>query len=117
MSDTNMPRQLVPTEFDDPPGPLPEEPSAVAEGRGGPEPEPALDAVLDVPLRIRAVLGHSRMEIGELMRLRAGDIVELDRRVGEPVDLYVNNRLIARGEVVLVDNSLGVTLTEIVRPE
>jgi flagellar motor switch protein FliN/FliY len=72
-------------------------------------------AVCDVPVKIQAVLGRSRMEIGELLRLKAGDVVELDRRVGEPADILVNNRLIARGEVVLIDNSLGITLTEIVR--
>jgi len=76
-----------------------------------------LEAVYDVPVKVQAVLGRSKMEIGELMRLRPGDVVELDRRVGEPVDIYVNNRLIARGEVVLIDNALGVTLTEIVRED
>ena len=73
------------------------------------------DAVCDVPVKVQAVLGRSRMEIGELLRLRPGDVVELDRRVGEPADILVNNRLIARGEVVMIDNALGVTLTEIVR--
>jgi flagellar motor switch protein FliN/FliY len=72
-------------------------------------------AVCDVPVKVQAVLGRSKMEIGELLRLKAGDVVELDRRVGEPADILVNNRLIARGEVVLIDNSLGITLTEIVR--
>jgi flagellar motor switch protein FliN/FliY len=72
-------------------------------------------AVCDVPVRVQAVLGRSRMEIGELLRMKPGDVVELDRRVGEPADILVNNRLIARGEVVLIDNSLGITLTEIVR--
>ena len=76
-----------------------------------------LDAVHDVPVKVQAVLGRSRMPIGDLLRLKAGMVVELDRRVGEPVDIFVNNRLIARGEVVMIDHSLGVTLTEIVRPE
>lgn len=74
-----------------------------------------LDAVHDVPVKVQAVLGRSRMPIGELLRLKAGMVVELDRRVGEPVDIFVNTRLIARGEVVMIDNMLGVTLTEIVR--
>lgn len=74
-------------------------------------------AVHDVPVKVQAVLGRSRMPIGELLRLRSGMVVELDRRVGEPVDIYVNDRLIARGEVVMIDHSLGVTLTEIVRPD
>ena len=73
------------------------------------------DAVCDVPVKVQAVLGRSKMEIGELLRLKPGDVVELDRRVGEPCDILVNSRLIARGEVVMIDNSLGVTLTEIVR--
>jgi flagellar motor switch protein FliN/FliY len=76
-----------------------------------------LQAVHEVPVKVQAVLGRSRMPIGQLLRLKTGMVVELDRRVGEPVDIYVNDRLIARGEVVMIDNSLGVTLTEIVRPE
>ena len=76
-----------------------------------------LKAVHDVPVKVQAVLGRSRMPIGELLRLKSGMVVELDRRVGEPVDIFVNNRLIARGEVVMIDNALGVTLTEIVRQE
>ncbi len=70
-----------------------------------------------MPVKVQAVLGRSRMDIGQLMRLKSGDVVELDRRVGEPVDIFVNNRLIARGEVVLVDSALGVTLTEIIRQD
>lgn len=76
-----------------------------------------MEAVHDVPVKVQAVLGRARMPIGELLRLRAGMVVELDRRVGEPVDIFVNNRLIARGEVVMIDSSLGVTLTEIVRQD
>ncbi|MEN3953264.1 flagellar motor switch protein FliN [Iodidimonas sp. SYSU 1G8] len=77
----------------------------------------SLKAVYDVPIRVQAVLGRSRMDISTLMRLRSGDVVELDRRVGEPVDILVNNRMIARGEVVLIDGRLGVTLTEVVKQE
>lgn len=76
-----------------------------------------LHAVLDVPVRVQAVLGRARMPIGELLRLSAGMVIELDRRVGEPVDIFVNDRLIARGEVVLIDDALGITLTEIVQSE
>ena len=76
-----------------------------------------LQAVYDVPVKVQAVLGRARMDIGSLLRLKSGTVVELDRRVGEAVDIFVNNRLIARGEVVLIDNALGVTLTEIVRQE
>ena len=76
-----------------------------------------LDAVNDVPLTMQAVLGRARMTISELVQMRPGRVVELDRKVGEPVDIYVNDRLIARGEVVLIDKVLGVTLTDIVREE
>lgn len=74
-----------------------------------------LEALFDVPVKVQAILGRARMPIGDLLQLGVGSVVELDRRVGEPVDIFVNNRLIARGEVVLVENALGVTLTEIVR--
>ncbi len=80
-------------------------------------PTDPLQAVFDVPVQVRAVLGRARMPIGELLRLKAGMVIELDRRVGEPVDIYVNDRLIARGEVVLIDDALGVTLTEIVQAD
>lgn len=76
---------------------------------------PRLESVLDVPVKISAVLGKRRMSVTDLMALDAGAIIELDRRVGEPIDLYINDTLIARGELVLVDGVLGVTMTEIVR--
>lgn len=75
----------------------------------------SLAAVGDVPVRVQAVLGRARLPVGDLLRMRAGTVIELDRRVGEPVEVFVNNRLVARGEVMLVDQALGVTLTEIVR--
>lgn len=73
-----------------------------------------LEAVFDVPVKISAILGRTNVEISDLLSLNTGDILELDRKVGEAIDLYVNNRLIARGEVVLVDDKLGVTMTEII---
>ena len=76
-----------------------------------------IEAVHDVPVKVQAVLGRARMPVGDLLHLSSGTVVELDRRVGEPVDIFVNDRLIARGEVVLIDNALGVTLTEIVRAD
>jgi flagellar motor switch protein FliN/FliY len=79
--------------------------------------EEGMQAVYDVPVKVQAVLGRARMPIGDLLQLRIGTVVELDRRVGEPIDIFVNNRLIARGEVVLIEAALGVTLTEIVRTE
>ena len=64
---------------------------------------------------VSAVLGSSRMPIGDLLRLGPGAVLELDRKVGEAIDIFVNNRLVARGEVVLVEDRLGVTMTEIVK--
>src|SRR5579872_771307 len=76
-----------------------------------------LEAVFDVPVQVSAVLGRSRMQVGELLRLGPGTVLELDRRVGEAIDIYINNRLVARGEVVLVEDKLGVTMTEIINSE
>jgi flagellar motor switch protein FliN/FliY len=76
-----------------------------------------LEAVFDVPVQVSAVLGRSRMDVGELLKLGPGTVLELDRRVGEAIDIYVNNRLVARGEVVLVEDKLGVTMTEIIKTE
>ena len=76
-----------------------------------------LEAVFDVPVQVSAVLGRARMEIGELLKLGPGAVLELDRKVGEAIDIYVNNRLVARGEVVLVEERLGVTMTEIIKAE
>lgn len=74
-----------------------------------------LEAVFDVPVRISVVLGRTRMSVAELLRLGVGTVVELDRQVGEAVEIFVNDRLVARGEIVLVENRLGVTMTEIIR--
>jgi len=74
-----------------------------------------LAAVYDVPVNIQAVLGRSNMEVASLLRLTRGSVIELDRKVGEAIDIYVNNRLVARGEVVVVDDRLGVTMTEIIK--
>ncbi len=76
-----------------------------------------LEAVFDVPVQVSAVLGRSRMEVGELLNLGPGAVIELDRKVGEAIDIYVNNRLVARGEVVLVEDKLGVTMTEIIKAD
>ncbi|MEP3277444.1 MAG: flagellar motor switch protein FliN [Stappiaceae bacterium] len=76
-----------------------------------------LEAVFDVPVRISAVLGHSRVHISDLLKLSSGTVLELDRKVGEAIDIYVNDRLVARGEVVLVDDKLGVTMTEIIKSD
>jgi flagellar motor switch protein FliN/FliY len=76
-----------------------------------------LEALFDVPVQISAVLGRARMDVGELLRMGPGAVLELDRKVGEAIDIYVNNRLVARGEVVLVEEKLGVTMTEIIKAD
>ena len=76
-----------------------------------------LEAVYVVPVQVSAVLGKATMEVSQLLKLGRGAVVELDRKVGEAIDIYVNNRLVARGEVVIVDDRLGVTMTEIVKSE
>ena len=74
-----------------------------------------LAPVFDVPVSISAVLGRASMSVAQLLQLSSGSVLELDRKVGEAIDIYVNNRLVARGEVVIVDERLGVTMTEIIK--
>jgi flagellar motor switch protein FliN len=76
-----------------------------------------LGAVYDIPVQLSAVLGKTTMPVSQLLRLGRGAVVELDRKVGEPIDILVNNRLVARGEVVILDDRLGVTMTEIIKTE
>ncbi|MFT8367809.1 MAG: flagellar motor switch protein FliN [Acetobacter papayae] len=73
-----------------------------------------MEAVYDIPVKITAVIGTATMPVSQLLRLGRGAVVELDKKLGEAVDIYANNRLIARGEIVVVDdNYIGVTMTEI----
>lgn len=98
---------------------------AEPEGLSAEEPEYAygeamaqdVTAIYDIPVQISAVLGRSTMQVSQLLKLGRGAVVELDRKVGEAIDIYVNNRLVARGEVVVVDDKLGVTMTEIVKSD
>ena len=76
-----------------------------------------LAPVFDVPVNISAVLGKASLSVADLLKLRQGSVLELDRKVGEAIDIFVNNRLVARGEVVIVDERLGVTMTEIIKSE
>jgi flagellar motor switch protein FliN len=89
----------------------PEQPDTITRGASD------LEALFDVPVKVSAVLGRARMDVGELLKLGPGAVLELDRKVGEAIDIYVNNRLVARGEVVLVEDKLGVTMTEIIKSE
>ena len=87
-----------------------------AQGEATPKHSAAdLEAVFDVQVTVSAVLGKSAMEVSQLLKLGKGTIVELDRKVGEAIDIYVNDRLVARGEVVLVEERLGITMTEIIK--
>jgi flagellar motor switch protein FliN/FliY len=85
--------------------------NAVAHGAG------ELEAVFDVPVRVSAILGRVRLPVHDLLKLSPGSVLELDRKVGEAIDIFVNDRLVARGEVVLVEDKLGVTMTEIIKSE
>jgi flagellar motor switch protein FliN/FliY len=77
-----------------------------------------LEAIYDIPVTVSAVLGKATMQVSQLLKLGRGAVVELDRKLGEAIDIYVNNRLVARGEVVMVDdNRLGITMTEIVKSD
>ena len=76
-----------------------------------------LEHVFDVPVNVAAVLGRTILDVGDLMQLAPGQVLELDRKVGEAIDIYVNDRLVARGEVVLVEEKLGVTMTEIIKAD
>ncbi len=93
--------------WDDPPTDIPDKPRSALD----------LEAVYDIPVRVSAVLGKSSMQVHELLKLGRGAVVELDRKVGEAIDIYVNDRLVARGEVVVVDDRLGITMTEIIKTQ
>src|ERR1043166_4946141 len=85
---------------------------------GAPRGARDLEAVYDIPVTVSAVLGKATMQVNQLLKLGRGAVVELDRKLGEAIDIYVNNRLVARGEVVMVDDSrLGVTMTEIIKAD
>jgi flagellar motor switch protein FliN/FliY len=74
-----------------------------------------LDSIKDVPIEISVVLGETKITIDQLLKMGNGSVIELNRKVGEPVDLFVNNRCVARGEVVVVDDKVGITMTEIIK--
>lgn len=82
-----------------------------------PEPEVStrrLDLLLDVPLDVTVELGRSRMTIQDLLALSPGSVIELDKIAGEPLDIVVNDRLIARGEAVVINDKFGIRITDII---
>ena len=95
----------------------PVDPNTFAEGGDTSRGAADLEAVFDVPVQVSAVLGRAKMDVGDLLKLGPGTVLELDRKVGEAIDIYVNNRLVARGEVVLVEDKLGVTMTEVIKAD
>ena len=95
----------------------PVDPNTLAESGDTSRGAADLEAVFDVPVQVSAVLGRAKMDVGDLLKLGPGTVLELDRKVGEAIDIYVNNRLVARGEVVLVEDKLGVTMTEVIKAD
>jgi flagellar motor switch protein FliN/FliY len=85
-------------------------------GNGGDRSSRRLDLLLDVPLDLTVELGRSRMTIQDLLSLGPGSVIELDKVAGEPLDILVNDRLIARGEAVVVNDKFGIRITDIVSP-
>lgn len=77
----------------------------------------SLETVYDIPVQITVQLGKTSMQVNQLLKLGRGAVIELDKKVGEAIDIFVNNRLIARGEVVVVEDRIGVTMTEIIKSE
>ena len=76
-----------------------------------------LETVYDIPVQITVILGRTNMQVNQLLKLGRGAVIELDKKVGEPIDIFVNDRLVARGEVVVVEERIGVTMTEIIKAE
>lgn len=89
------------------------------EGEGGLESGDSnvtnITAIYDVPVQVSAVLGRATMPVNQLLKLSRGAVIELDRKVGESIDVFVNNRLVARGEIIVMDQHLGITMTEIIK--
>jgi len=84
--------------------------------KGGTSPSRDMDFLLDIPLEVTVELGRTRMLIKDLLQLGQGSVIELDKLAGEPMEILVNNKLIARGEVVVVNEKFGIRLTDIISP-
>ncbi len=83
---------------------------------GGIQESQNLDFILDIPLEVSVEIGRTKLLVNELLQLGQGSVVELDKLAGEPVEILVNQKLIARGEVVVVNEKFGVRLTDIISP-
>ncbi len=91
-------------------------PDLKAAPQAGPGTVQSLDFILDIPLRLTAELGRARMQIREILALAQGSVIELSKLAGEPLEILVNDKLIARGEVVVVNEKFGIRLTDIISP-
>ena len=97
---------------------LPKQSSAMDDDyQDRPKSSAELEAVYDIPVQVSAVLGKSKIQVNNLLKLDRGAVVELDRKLGEAIDIYANDRLVARGEVVVVEDRLGITMTEIIKSD
>jgi len=122
------PTTVPPADFDwdtalgEPVAPGPERPAGTPAAAGPAHPEaerpesPNLALLLDIPLEITAELGRTRMIIHDLLQLGQGSVIELNKLAGEPLEILVNQKLIARGEVVVVNEKFGIRLTDIISP-
>lgn len=88
--------------------------AAAVAGQGSPR---TLDFILDVTLQVTVEVGRARMTIQDILQLGQGSVVELEKLAGEPLDIYVNGKPVARGEAVIVNEKFGVRLTDIISPE
>ena len=79
----------------------------------GNEPRPNIDVILDVPVTLSLEVGRAQMSVGRLLRLTQGSVVELDRNAGDPLDVFVNGALVARGEIVIINDKFGIRLTDV----
>ena len=79
--------------------------------------ELTLEALYDVPVQVSVVLGSTKMPLNSILKLGRGAVIELERTVGEPIDVFVNNKIVAKGEIVIVEEKIGVTLTEVIAGE
>ena len=91
--------------------------AAAAGAAGGKKKPQTLDFILDVTLQVTVEVGRSRMTIQDLLQLGQGSVVELEKLAGEPLDIYINGKQVARGEAVIVNEKFGVRLTDIISPE
>lgn len=98
-----------------PPGAVP--PSGGGGGKEGEKKERNLDLILDIPLRVTVELGRTKMVVRDLLNLGQGSVVELSKLAGEPMEILVNDKLVAKGEAVVVNEKFGVRLTDIISPK